>query len=174
MSGSGRVTGLILLVIGIVLAVAIGGWLLAGQAEGGLRTTGLLLGVILMLILVLPFLAGGAYFLVRGQAEAKEQAQIANERKVLNIVSTQGKVQLNNMALEMNVSMDQLKSYIYDLVGKGLFTGYIDWKSATLYAAEAAKLETRTCPNCGGVRELVGKGVVKCPYCGAELFIPSS
>jgi len=90
------------------------------------------------------------------------------------MVLTQGKVQLPLAAVEMNVSLDQLKAYVYDLVDKGLFTGYIDWKSSTLYAADAAKMETTTCPNCGGKRELVGKGVVKCPFCGAELFLPQS
>jgi DNA-directed RNA polymerase subunit RPC12/RpoP len=68
--------------------------------------------------------------------------------------------------------MAQVKNYIYDLVGKGLFTGYIDWQSSTLYAKEAGAMQSTKCPNCGGVRELVGKGVVKCPYCGAELFLP--
>jgi len=172
--GSGRIVGIILIGIGIILGVAIGGWLLAGQAEGGLRTTGLMLGVVLMLVLVLPFLAGGAYMFSKGQSEAKEFAEIEKEKRLLNMVSTQGKVQLPNAAVEMNLSMDQLKAYVYDLVGKGLFTGYIDWKSSTLYAAEASKVGSTTCPNCGGVRELVGKGVVKCPYCGAELFLPQS
>jgi len=174
MVASGRVVGIILVAIGVVLGVAIAAWLLAGMSEGGLRTTGLVLGIVLMLILVLPFLAGGVYFVVRGQAEAREYAHIEREKRLLNMVSTQGKVQLAHAAVEMNVSMDQLKSYIYDLVGKGLFTGYIDWKSGTLFAAEAAKVGSTTCPNCGGVRELAGKGVVKCPYCGAELFLPPS
>ncbi len=28
-----------------------------------------------------------------------------------------------------------------------------------------------TCPNCGGQLELGGKGIIKCPYCGAEIFL---
>ena len=28
-----------------------------------------------------------------------------------------------------------------------------------------------TCPNCGGALELAGKGLIRCPYCGAEIFI---
>lgn len=170
--GSGRTVGIILLAIGIILGVAIGAWLLAGQGEGRLQGSGLVLGLVLMLILVLPFLAGGVYFVVKGQSEVKEFAQIEKEKRLLNMVLTQGKVQLPNAAVEMNVGMEQLKAYVYDLVGKGLFTGYIDWKSSTLYAAEASKMASTTCPNCGGQRELVGKGVVKCPYCGAELFLP--
>jgi hypothetical protein len=160
------------MVIGVVLAVALGAWLLAGQGEGGLRPSGLALGVVLLLILVAPFLAGGVYFFSKGQGEAKEFAEIEKEKRLLNMVLTQGKVLLPNAAVEMNLSLDKIKSYVYDLVGKGLFTGYIDWKSSTLYAADAAKIGSTTCPNCGGVRELVGKGTVKCPYCGAEIFLP--
>jgi DNA-directed RNA polymerase subunit RPC12/RpoP len=75
------------------------------------------------------------------------------------------------VALEMNLTRDQIKEYIYDLVGKGLFTGYINWNDGVLYAREAAEMRTNKCPNCGGIRELVGKGIVKCPYCGSELFL---
>jgi hypothetical protein len=170
--GSGRIVGIILLAVGIILGVAIGAWLLAGQGEEKLSGTAVIFGLVLMLILVLPFLAGGAYMLIKGQGEAREYAEIEKEKRLLNMVSTQGKVQLPNAAVEMNLSMDQVKAYVYDLVGKGLFTGYIDWKSSTLFAADAAKVGSTTCPNCGGVRELAGKGVVKCPYCGAELFLP--
>lgn len=172
--GSGRIVGIILLAIGAIVAVAILGWLLAGQGEGRLQGSGLFLGVIFMLIIALPFLAGGAYMLIKGQSEAKEFAQIEKEKRLLNMVLTQGRVQLANAAIEMNVTIEQIKAYVYDLVGKGLFTGYVDWKSSTLYTAEASKLDTKTCPNCGGERELVGKGTVKCPFCGAELFLPQT
>jgi hypothetical protein len=172
--GSGRTVGVILMAIGAILGVAILAWLLAGQSEGGLRATGLALGVVLLLILVAPFLGGGAYMFTKGQGEAKEFAEVEKEKRLLNMVLTQGKVLLPNAAVEMNLSLDKVKAYVYDLVGKGLFTGYIDWKSSTLYAADAAKIGSTTCPNCGGVRELVGKGTVKCPYCGAEIFLPPS
>jgi DNA-directed RNA polymerase subunit RPC12/RpoP len=78
---------------------------------------------------------------------------------------------ISSAAIELGLNRDQVKNYIYDLVNKGLFTGYIDWKSGTLYAKEAAEMQTNKCPNCGAPRELVGKGIVKCEYCGAELFV---
>ena len=84
---------------------------------------------------------------------------------------SQGRVRVSDVALELNASRDQVRDYIYDLVGKGLFTGYIDWKEGVLYAKEAAEMETNKCPNCGAAREFVGKGIVKCEYCGAELFL---
>jgi hypothetical protein len=171
---SGRVAGIILIVAGAIIGLALAGWLLAGQSEGSLRATGVFLGLLFMLGLALPLIGGGVYLFIQASGEAKEMAEVEKEKRLLNMVMTQGKVVLPQAALEMNLSLDQVKAYVYDLVGKGLFTGYIDWKSSTLYAAEASKIGSTTCPNCGGVRELVGKGTVKCPYCGAELFLPQS
>jgi hypothetical protein len=172
--GSGRIVGIILLAIGLILAVVLIAWLFAGQGENKLQGTGLVLGLAIVLILAAPFVAGGVYFFTKGQGEAKEFAEIEKEKRILNMVLTQGKVQLANAAVETNLTLDQVKAYVYDLVGKGLFTGYVDWKSNTLFSADASKVGSTTCPNCGGVRELAGKGIVKCPYCGAEIFLPQS
>jgi ribosomal protein L37AE/L43A len=76
----------------------------------------------------------------------------------------------------MNTTIDQIKKYVYDLVGKGLFTGYVDWKAGRLISQDATLLankirDTGKCPNCGAPLSLAGKGLVKCDYCGAEFFL---
>jgi hypothetical protein len=59
------------------------------------------------------------------------------------------------------------------LVGLGVFTGYINWDDGVLFSAQASQLRDLTqCKKCGGAVKLVGKGVVKCPYCGTEYFLP--
>jgi DNA-directed RNA polymerase subunit RPC12/RpoP len=61
---------------------------------------------------------------------------------------------------------------VYHLVGMGVLTGYVNWEKGMLYSQEAAQLRNRTtCPNCGGELALGGKGVIVCPYCGAEIFL---
>jgi hypothetical protein len=47
------------------------------------------------------------------------------------------------------------------------------WDEGTLYSRDAAQLHGHKCPSCGGAVELAGKGVVGCPYCGAEIFLTS-
>ena len=169
---TGKMLGLILMLAG--LGICIVGSLVLGSGMMAEKTdlTAAILGFALLFIfLVLPLVGVGGFLTLRGQQEVKEMAEVEKEKKILNVVSVQGKASLATLALELNATLDQVKNWVYDLVGKGLFTGYIDWKSQMLIAKDAASMDSTKCPNCGGVRELVGKGVVKCPYCGAELFL---
>ncbi len=169
--GQGKTLGLILIFVGLAVGLVLTVWLGSALAEGSLRTSGFYLGLALLVVLVLPFLAVGGIIFRRGQAESRDYAQVAQERKLLNMVTTRGQLAVADAALELDVTRDRLRDMIYDLVGKGLFTGYINWNDGILYAREAAVMRTNKCPNCGGVREVVGKGVVRCPYCGSELFL---
>jgi hypothetical protein len=168
--GQGRTVGLILILVAVIFIVAAGLYLYSGLGSS-LEKSGFMLGLLLVLILASPLIGAGVFLIVRGRGEEQQFAQAAQEKKLLNIVRTQGKADIPSVALEMNLTRDQIKEFIYDLVGKGLFTGYINWNEGVLYAREAAEMQTTKCPNCGGVRELVGKGIVKCPYCGSELFL---
>lgn len=169
---TGKMVGIILALAGLGIALVGILWLGSGLVAGKADLTASILGFALLFVfLVLPLLGIGGFLALRGQQESAAMAEVEKQKKILNIVSVQGKVSLSSLALELKANMDQVKNWIYDLVGKGLFTGYIDWKSGTLYAQDAATMQSTKCPNCGGVREMVGKGVVKCPYCGAELFL---
>lgn len=170
MVGQGRTVGLILILVAVIFIVAAGLYLFSGLGSR-LDTSAFMLGLLLVLILASPLIAAGIFFTVRGRGEAQQFAQVAQEKKLLNIVRTHGQADIADVALEMNLTRGQIKEYVYDLVGKGLFTGYINWNEGMLYAREAAEMRTNKCPNCGGMREVVGKGIVKCPFCGSELFL---
>jgi DNA-directed RNA polymerase subunit RPC12/RpoP len=150
--------------------------LLATQASTGETTiTGAILGILIVaIILVLPLGGGGVYLLSKGKQESAEYAEIARQKKILNMVLAQGKVTLAEVGLELNTPRDQVEDYVRDLVGKNLFSGAINWKDGILYSKQASEMKAdRKCPNCGGQVELAGKGVIKCPYCGAEVFLAS-
>ena len=171
MLGQGRTVGCILIVAALIISLVAAIWLFSGLSEGRVQNTGFVLGLALVAILVLPLMGGGAFMLVRSRSEARQFGRVTEQKKILNIIQTRGQVNVAELAIEMALTRDQVKEHIYDLVGKGLFIGYINWDDGVLYARQASEMRTTKCPNCGGVREVVGKGVVKCPYCGSELFL---
>jgi DNA-directed RNA polymerase subunit RPC12/RpoP len=148
--------------------------LVIAQATTGETTaTGAILGILLVtVIVVIPLGAGGIYLFVKGRQESTEYAEIAKEKKILNMVLAQGKVTLSEVALELGEPVDRVEDMVRDLVGKELFSGAINWKDGILYSRQAAEMKAdQKCPNCGGQVELAGKGMIKCPYCGSEVFL---
>lgn len=180
MVGSGRIIGLALIGVAVVMVLAAGIWIYGASNQTGgtqLQGGGAALTMGCALLIAVAVAGFGVWFLMQGRSEASQFAQVEKEKRILNIVQTQGTVQLGNMALEMNMPMDQVKSAIYDLVGKGLFTGYVDWRVGKLVSSDAAVITTAVitgrCPNCGAPQVVVGgKGLIRCEYCGAEFFIP--
>ncbi len=173
MTGSGKILGILLIVGGISICMLSLLFIGTGYAAGGLSPTGAVLGLALFGVMPLVLLAGvGAFLLVRSQAEHRQVAHVRRNERLLGLIQSQGRVPLAVLMLEMKMSRAELQNAIYEMVNQGLFTGYIDWDSLTFYSKDAAQIGNNECPNCGGVRELVGRGIVKCPYCGVMLFIP--
>jgi ribosomal protein S27AE len=170
---SSRVIGWLLLAAGVVVGLGVVAWLGTGMREGTLRASGALFGgILLFIVIVIPLVAGGIFLAIRGGAEQRQLAAAAQQRQLLDIVLTRGQVSIPDLVLDLDATRDQVQRDLYALVGRGLFTGYVDWSKGMLYSVEASKLQGRqTCPNCGGPLQLVGKGLIKCPYCGAEIFL---
>jgi hypothetical protein len=171
MTGSGKTIGIILIVVGVVIGIVVLAFMAAGMAQEELTRGGAILGFGLGLVFVLPLVGAGVFLMVKGGREDAEMAQIRKQRRILEMVKTQGKVSISDVVLELKSDRDQVKAWIYDLVGKGLFSGYINWSEGILYSRDATLLKTDKCPNCGGQIELAGKGVSQCPFCGTEIFL---
>ena len=165
---TGKTIGLILVIAGVGLCLVVSAWAFSGAAE---TRGGSILGLAVAFIIAGPLGGVGVFMFIRGQREAAEFAEVEKERKLLGMVQAQGQVQISDVALELDATRDRVKQWVYDLVHKGLFAGYINWDEGTLYSRDAAQLRGNKCPSCGGEVELAGKGVVQCPYCGAEIFL---
>jgi hypothetical protein len=171
MTGGGKTIGIIMIVVGIAIGLVAALFFGSGYASGRTAAAMILGFGLVFVIVVLPLVGVGGFIFIRGRQEAAAFAEVEKEKRVLNMVLAQGQVRVAEAALELNATRDQVKEWIYDLVGKGLFTGYINWDEGILYSKQASELGTNKCPNCGGELELAGKGVVECPYCGTEIFL---
>jgi len=168
MRGGGKTVGLAMMVITVVLFAF---WT-AAVATSGTTSGGLVLGLFLALVVCAPLLGIGYYLWRKGQQEEGEFAQVAQERKILNMVLTQGQVSVQELIVELQQPRESVEEMIRSLVGKQLFSGAIDWEKGMLYSVDSQKLtDGRSCPNCGGQVELAGKGLVQCPWCGSEVFL---
>lgn len=175
----GRTIGVILIIAGLVVciiaALFVGSGVLAPTESQKLSVAGAILGLALFGVIPFVILAGvGIFLFIRGGQEAVEMAEVQKQERLLGMIQSQGKVSIGNAAIELKLTRDQVKDMIYTLVNQGLFSGYINWQEGMFYSKDISQVETTKCPNCGGEREVVGKGIVKCPYCGVELFIPQN
>jgi len=172
MGKNGRLIGMILIGIGIILLL--GGSavsLISSLSSAGGSIGGAVLGIVLSTILALIPLAAGVYLVSQSRTEAAEQANSARQRKILDMVTTRGQVDIRDLVFDLNSNTEQVRNDIYSLVGLGLFTGYVNWDKGVLYSEAASQLKGNKCPNCGGEQEFAGKGVIACKYCGAEIFL---
>lgn len=170
----GRTLGILLIIGGIVVGAIIIAMMTAFRNGGNLTADGMVLGIALgLLVLSLPQLGFGVFLLMRGQQEAVVAETAGQQRKLLGMVKARGQVNIADVALEMRVSRDQIQGMLYELVNMGLYSGYINWDEGTLYSSQASELRTLDrCKNCSGQLELAGKGVIRCPFCGTEYFLP--
>jgi len=168
----GRLGGILLLVGGLVVCL-LGAAVTLPRIGHGLDLPSAILGMVIALIIALPLAGIGVFLMVRGGEEAKTDVVAQKQRRLLDMVTTRGQLPIADAAVELQVPRDELKNWIYRLVGLGVFTGYINWDDGILFSAQASQLRDLTqCKKCGGEVKLAGKGVVKCPYCGTEYFLP--
>jgi hypothetical protein len=169
----GRTLGIILLIGGTLVALILGVLMLTYSREGSLTAGAAVLGFTLgFLVLVLPQWGIGAYLLWKGGQEAEVAKTAEKQRELLDIIKAHGQIDIGDVAIQMQVSRDEVHDMLHQLVGMGLYSGYINWDEGTLYSKEASQIrELKNCYHCGGQVEFAGKGVLRCPYCGTEYFL---
>mgnify|MGYP005845702677 FL=1 len=169
---TGRLVGIILIVVGFGIAVIAGLWLAVQVAAQQLSGGGAVVGAGIAFIPVALLVGFGIFMFVQGGKQATEESSMRQQRQLLDIVKSRGQVSVADLALEMKISADIVRNLVHQLVGLQVFSGYVNWNDGILYSSDAGKLrEIDKCKNCGGEIQLVGKGVVTCKFCGTEYFL---
>lgn len=169
MIGGGRITGLIMMIGSAVLLLA---WSATVITATDNNAGGMVLGVFLAVLICAPVFGVGFYLFRKGRSEESQFAYVKQEKKILNMVLTQGQVTLGELVAELEMPRETIEEMIRDLVGKQLFSGAINWEKGVLYSVESQQMtDNRKCPNCGGDLEFAGKGLIVCPWCGSEVFL---
>jgi len=172
MIGGGKTVGAALMLVSAVLLIAFGAWATVALNTDETSSGGLAIGIVIALAVLGPVLGIGAYIFRKGTAEQAEFATVQQEKKILNMVLTQGKVTIGELVAELETPREGVEDMIRSLVGKQLFSGAINWEKGILYSVESQALTADAkCPNCGGELTFAGKGLVVCPYCGSEVFL---
>ncbi len=124
------------------------------------------------MVVTLPAFGLGAFLLYRSKAEAAENVLVAKQRQLLDMVTTRGELSISAAVVELQSPKSEVQRWVYNLVGLGVFNGYINWDEGVLYSSEAAQLKDLTeCMRCGGEVALAGKGVTKYKHCGTEYYL---
>src|SRR5262245_40452461 len=150
MGKNGRLIGMILIGVGLVLILGCSAISLisSSSAEGSMG--GAVLGVVVSIFVGIVPIGVGIYLLIQGRSEAASQADSVRQRKILDIVKTRGQVDIRDLIFDLKSNTEQVRDDVYKLVGMGLFTGYVNWDKGTLYSRDASQLKGNKCPNCGG------------------------
>jgi hypothetical protein len=168
----GGVIGILLLLGGLIFGLVGVAWIGSSLAGGALTIGGALVGGALLAAVILPLWGVGIFVLVRSARESIAEAGSTEMRRILDIVRSRGQVPVSDLAIELESNLDEIKRRIHELVGLGLFSGYVNWGEGVLYSGEAARLRgLEMCRHCGGALKLAGKGVTTCPHCGTEYFL---
>ncbi len=157
----GKTLGLILVGIGAAILLLVVLWALSNTE---LAATAKILAVFFGAIVSAPLIGFGIYTLTKGQAEASEEKVIAKQRKLLNMVMTQGQVNIAEATLELGTSRDETKQLIYDLIGKQLFSGYVDLgRGYSIFVGRNQIDRGRPMPQMRGQAPVGGKRVDQVP-----------
>ncbi len=168
----GRIFGIVLIVGGIVVGIVLALVMFVFSTEVTTRSGAVLGFAIGTIVLVLPMIGVGVFMLWRGGQEAEAAAEANKQRQLLNMVKTRGQIGISDLVIELKSSRDEVNHMLHELVGMGLFSGYVNWDEGMLYSRQASELrKLSNCANCNGELELAGKGVIRCPYCGTEYYL---
>ena len=91
------------------------------------------------------------------------------QRQLLELTEVRGRVTMKDLGKYLDVSVNQVYEWIYQLVQRNQFSGYVHWENQMVYAGFARNMGDKTkCPQCGGTLSPSPGGRIVCLHCGTE------
>ena len=129
---TGRLVGVILIVVGFGVAVIAGLWLALQVSGEQISAGGAMVGAGIAFIPVALLAGFGIYMYVQGGKEAVLESEMQKQRQLLDIIKSRGQVRVPDVAMEMQVSVESIQNMVHQLVGLQVFSGYINWDKGML------------------------------------------
>ena len=165
-----RRLGLAILAGGCLLVLGALGWLQAALADGDLSARGYALALLLVLLPVLPVMAGGIWLVAKGEIDLAAYRLAAQARRLRRLLQADAAPRLSEVLAALDTDREGLRAVAALAATEGLLGGYVDWRAGRLHAGRLEPGQ-RDCPVCGGRVAIAGRGAEACPYCEALLIV---
>lgn len=173
MMKKGKLLGVVLILCGFGALCGASLFMYKGYHAHTMKGSSVLFGIGVFGLLPFFVLGGvGIYLFRKGRFEERDFVRLKKQEKLLQPIQTLGKANLAKLLPELRLSEAEARNVLLSLVEEGLFSGYYHAQTKTFYARDPNRVNSNTCPHCSGVREQVGTGIIPCPYCKVDLFIP--
>ena len=136
-----RVKYVVLIGVGFGVAVLVGLWL-AIQVSTGVAFADLL-GTALIGFIPSALLSGfGAYQYIQSDEEPDviPDVDVRQQRELVDLIHERGTISIEEASQLLQISEDDVKDGIRQLLELGIFTGDIDWETDMLYSQKIKKL----------------------------------
>lgn len=134
--------GIGLSAVGFAVAV-IAGLLLAAHFSAPEAELSQLIALAALVFVPIAVLMGsGLYLFLKDEPgePVAETSPVYQQRAMMDILRSQGRISMLDMALELRLSVQEVQDLIHDMQRLGVFDGYVDWESAMIYAQHPGQL----------------------------------
>lgn len=165
-----RITGIIFIALGLVVAVIAGLWLAVSVSNG---VDSILTNAVIAFVLITLLVGVGIYQFVRGSQDTADDFDSAmrQQRQLVDLLNGSDQpLRMVDLASQLGVGVETVASLLNELIRLRLFSGCVNWQERTVQRVAPAHLRTLSnCANCGQSMNL--RQILVCPHCGVEYFL---
>ncbi len=169
---STRTSGILLTVIGFIVAILAGLWIATQVntlgANGVLAASGFA-----FLIAGIPLFMG-LYLYARSATAAQElNTEMIHQRQLMDLLKNHPSTTLAHLSSQLNISEEQVHDILSSLGQLQIFTGYLTPTGTVQHLESAVLLALTRCQHCGTTLKIQVTTTV-CSACGTYYYPPES